>query len=100
MKKLQLINQFAKHLIVEEKRKNGVARNAITLTLVRAALDLAFVNESCKSSGTVSKSQVIYRKIGENTKEDVKVCFKDATIKFLKCLKLFCRNRKFILSFD
>lgn len=100
MKKQQLINHFAKHLIVEEQRKNGVTRNAITTTLVRAALDLAFVNESCKSSGIVSKSQVIYRKIEENAKEDVKKCFQEATIKFLKYLKIFSRNRKFILSFD
>jgi len=100
MKKQQIINQFAKHLIAEEQRKNGVTRNAITTTLIRAALDLAFVNESCKSSGAVSKSQVIYRKIGENTREDVASCFRDATMKFLKCLKLFSRNRKFILSFD
>lgn len=100
MKKHQIINQFAKHLIVEEKRKNGVTRNAITSTLVRAALDLAFVNESCKSSGRVSKSQVIYRKIEENTKEDVKNCFREATIRFLKLLRIFNRNRKFILSFD
>src|SRR3989344_8923268 len=81
MKKQQIINQFAKHLIVEEQRKNGVTRNAITTTLIRAALDLAFVNESCKSSGAVSKSQVIYRKIGENTREDVASCFRDATMK-------------------
>lgn len=100
MKKQQIINQFAKHLIVEEQRKNGVKRNVITTTLVRAAIDLAFVNESCKSSGMVSKSQVIYRKIEENTKEDVKECFQDATIRFLKYLKIFSRNRKFILSFD
>lgn len=100
MKKQQIINQFAKHLIVEEQRKNGVARNAITTTLVRAALDLAFVNESCKSSGIVSKSQVIYRKIGENTKEDVQGCFREATVRFFKLLKIFSRNRKFILSFD
>src|SRR3989338_7947318 len=100
MKKQQIINQFAKHLIDEEQRKNGVTRNAITTTLVRAAIDLAFVNESCKSSGVVSKSQVIYRKIYENTKEDVKKCFQEATIRFMKCLKLFSRNRKFILSFD
>lgn len=98
--KNKLISQFAKHLIVEAQRKNGVTRNAITTTLVRAAIDLAFVNESCKSSGMVSKGQVIYRKIDENTKEDVKECFQDATIRFLKCLKLFSRNRKFILSFD
>jgi len=95
-----MINRFAKHLIVEEQRKNKVTREAITTTLVKAALDLAFVNESCKSSGTVSKSQVIYRKVSENTEEDVKVCFRKETIWFLKCLKIFSRNRKFIISFD
>jgi hypothetical protein len=100
MDKQKMINHFAKHIIVEEQRKNKVTRKAITTTLVKAALDLAFVNESCKSSGSVSKSQVIYRKIGENTEEDVKSCFQEATLKFLKCLKIFSRNRKFLLSFD
>lgn len=98
--KQRIINVFAKSLIVEEERKNKVTRKAITTTLVKAALDLAFVNESCKSSGIVSKSQVIYRKIGENSEEDVECCFQSATVHFLKCLKIFSRNRKFILSFD
>ncbi len=100
MKKHKIIEQFAKSLIVEEHRKNRVTRSDITSTLITAAIGLAFVNESCKSSGKVSKSQVIYRKIDGHSTEDIQACFQEATIKFLKILKIFSRNRKFIISFD
>ncbi len=100
MKKQQIINQFIKSLIIEEDRKNKVTRDGIVSTLMTAAIDLAFVNESCKSSGKTSKSQVIYRKLGGKMKEDIQACFQEATAKFLITLKIFSRNRKFILSFD
>ena len=100
MKKQQIINQFTKSLIVEEDRKNRVTRTGIVSTLITAATNLAFVNESCKSSGKVSKSQVIYRKLKEKSNKDVHVCFQKATIKFLMFLKQVNRNRKFIISFD
>ena len=67
MEKHKIIDRFAKSLIVEEDRKNKVKRKGIVSTLITAALNLAFVNESCKSSGEVSKSQVIYRKIEGKT---------------------------------
>ncbi len=60
MGKQQLVNQFTKSIITEEQRKNKVGTNQITNALITAALSSAFVNESCKSSGQVSKSQVIY----------------------------------------
>ena len=100
MEKYQLITKFAQSLIIEQERKNKVTRNGIVSTLITAAINLAFVNESCKSSGKISKSQVIYRKLKENTKDVIRDCFKESTIKFLNCLKIFSRNRKFIISFD
>lgn len=100
MNKNQIINRFTKALIVEEDRKNKVTRAGITSTLITAAVDLAFVNESCKSSGKVSKSQVIYRKITDKSCDDVKTSFQEVNIKFLKMLKIRSRNRKFIVSFD
>jgi len=100
MNKHQIITTFAQSLIVEEDRKNKVTRKGIVSTLITAAIGLAFVNESCKSSGEVSKSQVIYRKIEDVTKEDIQVCFQKATIKFLISLKIFSRNRKLMISFD
>lgn len=100
MEKKQIINQFTKSLIVEEQRKNKVTTQQITSTLITAALELAFVNESCKSTGQVSKSQVIYRKLEGKSKEEIKECFRENTVRFLKVLKIFSRNRKFIISFD
>ncbi len=100
MDKKRIINQFTKELILEENRKNKVTRMSITSTLITAAKDLAFVNESCKSSGKVSKSQVIYRKIIDKSCDDVKLSFQEVNIRFLKMLKILSRNRKFIVSFD
>ena len=100
MGKAQLINQFTKSLIREKKRKNKVGTQQITSTLITAAVTLAFVNESCKSSGLVSKSQVIYRKLEGKTAEEVQAYYRAVTIRFLKMLKLYSRNRRFLLSFD
>ena len=100
MNKKQLLNQFTKSIIVEEHRKNKVTTQQITSTLITTALSLAFVNETCKSTGQVSKSQVIYRKLNGKSKEEIKECFRLNTIRFLKFLKILSRNRKFIISFD
>lgn len=100
MNKHELINKFCQSLIVEKKRKNAVTPSAITSTLILAAFNLAFVNESCKSSGKISKSQVIYRKLENYTLDEIRSCFKIETLRFLKLLKNFSRNRKFIVSFD
>lgn len=100
MKKRQIINKFTKSLIVEKKRKNGVTTAQITSTLVTAAIDLAFVNESCKSSGQLSKSQVIYRKLDDCSKDGIQANYRENMIKLFPLLKIFSRNRKFIISFD
>ena len=100
MKKEAIINQFSKSLICSKPRKNEVRIGNITSTLITAAVGLAFVNESCKSSGKVSKSQVIYRKLETITKKEIQKGFQKQTLKFLQLLKLFSRNRKFLISFD
>src|SRR3989338_8102109 len=100
MEKRELINQFTEQIVDFAPRKNGPTSQQITNTLVTAALNLAFVNESCKSTGQVSKSQVIYRKLKNTTIENIQECFQKLVTKFLLLLKIFSRNRKFLLSFD
>lgn len=98
--KKKKVNGFCKALIKEEDRKNRVTVTGISTTLVNAALNAAFVNETCKSTGMVSKSQVIYRKLDDKTINECQDSFREQTIKFMKMLKIFSRNRKFIISFD
>jgi hypothetical protein len=100
MDKKQIIKQFTNGLIVEKQRKNRVTTSGIISTMVLSATSLSFVNESCKSSGQLSKSQVLYRKLDNISKKDIQICFKNSTLKFLKIMKVFSRNRKFIVSFD
>jgi hypothetical protein len=100
MDKKRIINQFTRSIMVEEERKNKVTTQNVTSTLITTALELAFVNETCKSTGKVSKSQVIYRKLEGKCKEEIQECFREHTVRFLKFLKIFSRNRKFIISFD
>ncbi len=100
MGKEQLVNQFTKSIIKEKQRKNKVSTQQITSTLITAAISLAFVNESCKSSGVVSKSQVIYRKLNGKTIGETQAYYRMVTLQFLKMLKLFNRHRRFLLSFD
>jgi len=100
MGKTQLVNQFTKLLIKEKQRKNKVGTQQITSTLITAAVTLAFVNESCKSSGMISKSQVIYRKLDGKTIPETQAYFRAVTLRFLKTLKLYSRNRRFLISFD
>lgn len=100
MKKEAIINQFTKGLVALKPRKNGITAQNITSTLITAATNLAFVNESCKSSGKVSKSQVIYRKLDETMIGKIQECFQEHTLRFLRLLRIFNRNRRLILSFD
>lgn len=100
MGKEQLVNQFTKSIIKEKQRKNKVSTQQITSTLITAAISLAFVNESCQSSGTVSKSQVIYRKLDGKTMYATQLYFRAVVMQFLKMLKLYNRHRRFLLSFD
>jgi hypothetical protein len=100
MNSKQIVNQFTKSSVKEENRKNKATSQQITSTLISAALSLAFVNETCKSTGQVSKSQVIYRKLEDKPKEAIQVCFRVDTLRFLKFLKIFGRNRKFLISSD
>jgi len=100
MKKETIINNLTKELVFTKPRKNEVTAQNITSTLIMATTNLAFVNESCKSSGKVSKSQVIYRKLENTTLDKIQTCFKKHTLKFLRLMNLFCRNRRLILSFD
>ncbi|MBI4981138.1 transposase [Candidatus Woesearchaeota archaeon] len=100
MKKETILNLLTKELVTTKPRKNEVTTQNITSTLITAATNLAFVNESCKSSGKVSKSQVIYRKLDGTTLKQIQTCFQQHTLKFLRLLKLFSRNRRLILSFD
>src|SRR3990167_9135446 len=100
MEKRELINQFTEQIVDFAPRKNGPTSQQITSTLYTAALNLAFVNESCKSSGQITKSQVIYRKLQYTNEETIQNEFISVIIKFLKSLKVFSRNRQFVLSFD
>ncbi len=99
MKKEEVIVEFAKHSFIEHKRKNAVSVTNISAVLIEAALGPAFVNESCKATEKISKSQIIYRKLDLSIKE-IEFTFTKNSDKFLRLLKIFSRNRKFILSFD
>ena len=100
MKKKEIINLFTSSIIEQKDRKNKVTTQNIASTLITSALELAFVNESCKSTGKVSKSQVIYRKLEGKGKDEIRECFDSYTMRFLKLLKIYSRNRKFIISYD
>jgi len=100
MGKAQLVNQFTKSIIREKQRKNKVGTQQITSTLISAAISLAFVNESCQSSGMVSKSQVIYRKLDGKKMDETQSYFRAFVMQFFKRLKLYSRGRRFLLSFD
>jgi len=99
MKKEEIVINFSRGLFKEHDRKNAVTISNISTTLIEAALNSAFVNESCKSTEDISKSQIIYRKL-DSDKNKIQNAFRKNTTKFLKLLKIFSRNRKFIFSFD
>ena len=99
MRKEKAILEFSKDIFEEYKRKNAVTIRNISTVLIEAAKGPAFVNESCKSTEEISKSQIIYRKLGMSI-NDVEFAFRENAKRFLKLLKIFSRGRKFILSFD
>ena len=99
MKREEIIVKFSKALFKEHDRKNAVTISNINSTLMEAALNSAFVNESCKSTEEISKSQIIYRKLDSNISE-IEFAFRKNANKFLNLLKMYSRNRKLILSFD
>jgi hypothetical protein len=100
MNKQDIIKYFTKSIIPEKQRKNKITVSGITSTLILSAINLSFVNESCKSSGQLSKSQVLYRKLEDVPKEVIQKCFQNKIINFLKIMNILSRNRKFIISFD
>ena len=99
MKKEEIIVRFSKDIFDEYKRKNAVTIRNISATLIEASINSAFVNESCKSTEEISKSQIIYRKLDLNI-DEIEFVFRENANKFLNLLKIYSRNRKFILSFD
>jgi len=99
MTKEEIIIKFSRALFNEHKRKNAVTISNINTTLIEAAVNSAFVNESCKSTEEISKSQIIYRKL-DSSIEEIEFAFRKNANKFLNLLKIYSRNRKFILSFD
>lgn len=99
MKKEEIIVQFTKLNFVEYKRKNAITITNINSVLIETSLNSAFVNESCKSVKDISKSQIIYRKLDLDISE-IEFAFRENAKKFLTMLKLFSRNRRFIVSFD
>lgn len=100
MDKHKFLKEFTKDLVDEKQRKNKVSTAGITSTMVSSAIELSFVNEACSSSGQLSKSQVLYRKLENVSKEDIEKSFRINVSKLLKILKIISRNRKFIISFD
>jgi len=95
----ELIIQFTRG-IIRKVRSNEVSPTQIASTLITAALNAWFVNESCKSTGQISKSQVIYTKLNGKSIKNVHTWFQQNTKGFLYSLKQISRNRLFILSFD
>ena len=99
MKKEEIIVKFSKAVFDEYKRKNAVTISNISAALIEAALGSAFVNESCKSTEEISKSQIIYRKLDSNM-DKIQFAFRENAKRFLNLLKIYSRNRRFILSVD
>jgi len=100
MNREDLVNKFTKKLIKEYDRKNAVYVKDISCALITAGLGRSFLNDACKSSGKVSKSQIIYRKIENKELKELQDSFRNQMGKFLRLLKIFNRNRKFLISFD
>lgn len=99
MKKEEIIVKFSKGIFDEYDRKNAVTIKNISSVLIEAALNSSFVNESCKSTEEISKSQIIYRKLDLSINE-IEFAFRENARRFLNLLKIYSRNRRFILSFD
>ncbi|MEW6063585.1 MAG: hypothetical protein AB1571_04420, partial [Nanoarchaeota archaeon] len=99
MEREQFITELNKDVFDEYKRKNAVTIRNISTALIESAVGSAFVNESCKSTEKISKSQIIYRKLKKD-KEGIRFAFEENAKRFLKLTKTFSRNRKLIVSFD
>ncbi len=99
MKREQFTMELIKDVFDEYKRKNAVTIRNISSVLLEAALGSAFVNESCKTTEEISKSQIIYRKLNGNI-EYAQFAFTENAKRYFKLVKTFSRNRKLILSFD
>ena len=97
--KKEILLDLSKDSFKELDRKNAVKISNINTSLIEAALNSKFVNESCKSTEEISKSQIIYRKLPNNA-QVVQFNFREHAKKFLRMLKIFSRNRRFIISFD
>ena len=76
MKREEVILEFSKDIFDEYKRKNAVTITNIAYSPDRSSNAPAFVNESCKSTKEISKSQIIYRKLGMSIIE-VEFAFRD-----------------------
>ena len=83
MRKEEIIIQFSKKIFDEYKRKNAVTIKNISATLIEAALNSSFVNESCKSTEEISKSQIIYRKLDLNI-DEIECVFRENARKFFR----------------
>jgi len=100
MTKEGILTASIKEVFVQHKRKNAVKFSSINTVMLEAAANAAFVNESCKSTKEISKSQIIYRKLKDNKIEEIQVKFSENATRFLRMLKINSRNRKIIISFD
>ena len=100
MKKEEILTKFTKQVFVQHKRKNAVTFSHINSSLIEAASNSAFVNESCKVTEGIGQSQIIYRKLEVNDIDKIQERFKGNTVQFLKRLKICSRNRKLIISYD
>lgn len=100
MEKEAILTKFTKQVFIQHKRKNSVKFSSINSVMLEAAANAAFVNESCKATKEISKSQTIYRKLEDNSIEEIQVKFSENAIRFLKILNINSRNRKIIISFD
>lgn len=100
MKKEEIITLFTKDVFVQHKRKNAIKFSNINSVMLEAAANASFVNESCKATEEIYQSQIIYRKLEDNKIEEIHAKFSRNAIRFLKILKIYSRNRRFILSYD
>ncbi len=100
MKKEEIITGFTKKVFIQHKRKNAVRFSSINSSLIEAAVNAAFVNESCKVTKEISKSQIIYRKLEDNKICEIQFKYRENAKRFLRMLKIYSRNRKIIISFD
>lgn len=100
MKKEEILTGLIREVFIQHRRKNAIKFSSINSVMLEAAANAAFVNESCKATKEISKSQTIYRKLEDNSIEEIQAKFSENATRFLKMLKVYSRNRKIIISFD